>query len=586
MNKSYFHVFKKVTLSLACLLFTFLNISPALFGNLAHAASNDWQHKGVSIVSQSAEDFSSADFKQTVQDAKEGGVNFVSLVFPFYQTDLTSIDIAPGFQTPSDTALINAITYVHSLGLKVMIKPHLESSTGEWRARINPSNRDGWFIAYGKMLNKYAALAKQNGVEEFCIGTELISMATYTSNPDNTQRWETMIKNVRALYSGKITYSANWGGDDFANEKDHIAFWPSLDYIGLSAYFSLSAAPNNSVDELKKAWDSWNNSDIQPLQQRWNMPIVFTEIGYRSVNDSHKDPFEFNRGGTYDPQGQVNAYEALFSYWSNFEYMQGVHLWDWKVDPDAGGVNTLEFTPQNKPAEATMKTWFTTSIATPPPLGNMTFTASARSTSVPLNQNTVIDVLVTNSSSNATVGAIVDVEIYNSLNQKVHQQFFEGQAFSAREAKSYVVNWTPTSPGEYTVKVGVFNTNWSTPYYWENNVASLTAGNAAPPPPPPASGSTVEVWWPSDGSRVSGVQPFKAMVNNMDIGQYQMFWQVDGDRLNVMGDSNEDYPHKESLVDLTGWNWKGTGPYTINFVAQNSSGQAISEKAVNIYIQL
>jgi hypothetical protein len=51
-----------------------------------------------------------------------------------------------------------------------------------------------------------------------------------------------------------------------------------------------------------------------------------------------------------------------------------------------------------------------------------------------------------------------------------------------------------------------------------------------------------------------------------------------------MANSTQDYPHKESLVDLTGWNWKGTGPYNINFVAQDFNGTTIKQKSVNINI--
>jgi hypothetical protein len=84
---------------------------------------------------------------------------------------------------------------------------------------------------------------------------------------------------------------------------------------------------------------------------------------------------------------------------------------------------------------------------------------------------------------------------------------------------------------------------------------------------------------------VSGVQPFKAMLTNASIGDYHMYWQVDGDRLNEMSDSSADYPHKESLVDLSSWNWKGAGPYNINFVSKDSTGAVLNQKAVNIYVK-
>ena len=74
------------------------------------------------------------------------------------------------------------------------------------------------------------------------------------------------------------------------------------------------------------------------------------------------------------------------------------------------------------------------------------------------------------------------------------------------------------------------------------------------------------------------------MLENFSVDVYEMFWQVDGDRLNLMPSNYNDYPHKEVEIDVSGWNWKGDGPYVVNFVAKNQSGQTISEKPTTIYI--
>ena len=39
-----------------------------------------------------------------------------------------------------------------------------------------------------------------------------------------------------------------------------------------------------------------------------------------------------------------------------------------------------------------------------------------------------------------------------------------------------------------------------------------------------------------------------------------------------------------AAVDVSGWNWNGNGPYVVNFVAKNSAGQVVAQKAVTIYI--
>ncbi len=96
--------------------------------------------------------------------------------------------------------------------------------------------------------------------------------------------------------------------------------------------------------------------------------------------------------------------------------------------------------------------------------------------------------------------------------------------------------------------------------------------------------SDVDVWWPTDGAVVSGTQPFKAMLTDLSIDQYTMYWQVDGGQLNLMPDNFTNSPHKEASVDLSGWTWHGSGPYTIGFVAKDTSGQTIAQKTLVINI--
>ncbi len=93
----------------------------------------------------------------------------------------------------------------------------------------------------------------------------------------------------------------------------------------------------------------------------------------------------------------------------------------------------------------------------------------------------------------------------------------------------------------------------------------------------------LNAWWPSEGAHLTGAQPFKALVEGADVSTYDMYWQVDGGQLNPMQTSTTDYPHKEASVDVSGWSWKGQGPYAITFVAKQN-GQNLGSKTVNIYV--
>jgi cellulose 1,4-beta-cellobiosidase len=99
---------------------------------------------------------------------------------------------------------------------------------------------------------------------------------------------------------------------------------------------------------------------------------------------------------------------------------------------------------------------------------------------------------------------------------------------------------------------------------------------------------TLSIWWPTDGSLLSGTQPFKARLDNVALSSYSMYWSVDGGQLNLMSDNNNGGGHKEVSVDLSGWTWRDAGdrwgPFSVNFIAKDLSGNLIQQKAVSIYV--
>jgi len=94
---------------------------------------------------------------------------------------------------------------------------------------------------------------------------------------------------------------------------------------------------------------------------------------------------------------------------------------------------------------------------------------------------------------------------------------------------------------------------------------------------------TVEIWWPTQNAELQGTQPFKGLLQGYSLNQYAMYWQVDGGTPVWMGDSYQDYPHKEASVDLSGWKWKGTGPYVLTFTAKDWNGNVLAQTTRTIY---
>ncbi len=218
-----------------------------------------------------------------------------------------------------------------------------------------------------------------------------------------------------------------------------------------------------------------------------------------------------------------------------------------------------------------------------------TYTANVSSgTAITTNSSSVTTVAV--AASQPISNTLVDLEIYDTNGQKVSQRYYENQNLTA-SGNQYQIQWTPPRDGQYVVKTGVFTTNWQSNLYWNDNVGALIAKSAQAPPastptptPSPSPSSQLSIWWPSNGSSVRGVQPFKAVLDGVDPASYNIFWRVGDDQLNVMPTSYNGPVHKETDVDLSGWTWQSNGQYVITFVAKYNTGNVIAQKSSTITI--
>lgn len=99
-----------------------------------------------------------------------------------------------------------------------------------------------------------------------------------------------------------------------------------------------------------------------------------------------------------------------------------------------------------------------------------------------------------------------------------------------------------------------------------------------------AAESPVNVWWPTQEARLSGLQPFKGDLVGTPVEQYNLFWSVDNGSWNPMPTSYEQYPHKETTVDVSTWNWRGAGPYKITYTATDRTGNIVAQHTVEVSI--
>lgn len=293
-------------------------------------------------------------YESEIKEIKETGADHVSLVVSWYQKDIHAAEIYPrwervsDFETVSDSKIVQVIRQAHRVGLKVFLFPILrieERKEKEWRGSLEPRDAGEWLTSYRGFTLHYARLAAENGVELFSVGSELCSME------NNLKFWKKLIAEIRLFYSGKLLYSANW------DHYKKIKFWEDLDYLGLNGYYELADGSSPTIHEITKKWWEIEN-DITSWQERHRKKIIFTEIGYPSMDGGCRKPWDYTREAEVDLQEQALCYEAFFLSWKNRSGLAGVYFWNWYGQ---GGENDRTYTPRGKPAEEVLTKWFRSS---------------------------------------------------------------------------------------------------------------------------------------------------------------------------------------------------------------------------------
>ena len=250
----------------------------------------------------------------------------------------------------TDEDMIEAGWVAHQLGMKVMLKPQLWVGGGQFTGQIHfdrDSDRARWMRSYREFILHYARLAEVEHFDLLCIGNELEGVSS------DEAAWRDMIRDVRSVYHGPLTYAANWGKEFFA-----VRFWDALDYAGLNNYYPLASAPSADANDLKPGADALA-SKLEAFSGQWRKPIVFTEVGYPSVHGAAVEPWIHDASRGLSGAEQAACYEAILRAFAGHPWFRGMFWWKWPSDGRRGGRTDGSYTPMGKPAAGVIRDWYT-----------------------------------------------------------------------------------------------------------------------------------------------------------------------------------------------------------------------------------
>ncbi len=308
--------------------------------------------KGTSYVSWSRGSYLTKESDASLDYLHGIGVQWVALITTWYQEKKNSAGILADKQSShTDEEMVHAIKKIKSLGMHVMLKPHVDVKDGAWRGEISFTDDEGrkkWFASYEKFILHFAQLAEKEKVEIFCMGTELEEM---TGDFENSARWESVLKDIKKVYHGKLAYAANW------TEYEKVSFWSFLDFAGIDAYFPLSAVKNAGEETLSSSF-ARVLSRIGKWQKKINKPVLFTEIGYRSMDGASVMPWDWQVKGAPDEEEQALLYKVALEGVFKKSWMAGMYFWSFSPhDMDVKGGDT-GYTFYGKPAEKILREYY------------------------------------------------------------------------------------------------------------------------------------------------------------------------------------------------------------------------------------
>lgn len=219
---------------------------------------------------------------------------------------------------------------------------------------------DRWWRTYRRYVLHHAVLAAYAEAELFAVGVEL--ERTVQRRDD----WSALIRDVRRVYPGAVTYAANW-----AQGAEEVGFWDALDAVGVDAYYPLvESGPDTaqgstagpSAAELARGAAAVADR-LEALARRTGKPVLLTEVGFAARRAAWVDPHE--EGGEASPEDQARAYRALLGALEDRPWLRGVFVWKaMSGDRIRPGLESPAFRFLGHPAEGAVAEFFRRRSAT------------------------------------------------------------------------------------------------------------------------------------------------------------------------------------------------------------------------------
>ncbi len=296
--------------------------------------------------------YGSALARASLEELTSNGTNAIAIVpYSFMRNarKATLIPVVDDAGTENNEAILFSHFVAKDLGQFTLLKPQVWIGNG-WPGDVDFETEEEFglfFHYYEAWIKHYALLAELYEFDALCIGTELVR--TTLKHPD---RWRQIIRDIRGIYSGSLTYAANWG-----EECEQLSFWQDLDFIGVNCYYPLHRGETANQAELKAGLDN-TFEKLAQIQQEADRPMWFTEVGFRSAERPWRSPHAEAENRAIDEAAQAQCYRLMLEKVRSTDWLQGIFWWKWPTYLHYNEDRGRGYNPYGKPAGDVLREFY------------------------------------------------------------------------------------------------------------------------------------------------------------------------------------------------------------------------------------
>jgi len=275
------------------------------------------------------------DYSGLLTEIASHGATDVMIVIPLSQPSIRSDSVL--LRLPEDM-IRRVFKQARALDLRVTVMPIVQlqhrEDPREWRGAFTPSTPEVWWSNYRSILKRIALWSEREGVHRLVIGSELSALEA------QADRWRSLIARSRELFSGRLTYSANW------DHYREVPFWSALDEVAITAYFPVSTQP-------RSRWRSALES-VQQFALHHDKPVIISEYGYPAIHTAARKPWDEHASSQPDEALQARLISVALNALAQAD-ISSSFLWNWF---GFGGPSPQEYSPRGRDSARVIQAHF------------------------------------------------------------------------------------------------------------------------------------------------------------------------------------------------------------------------------------